>query len=187
MRKLASAVAAVVAVLLLAAAGTPLARAADPSLDRLFERLAAARGAAESQALEAEIWQTWMLGGGPAATSLMRIGVGAMARGDLPAALGVFDAIVRQNPDFAEGWNKRATVLYLMGALDAAATDCERVLRLEPRHFGALSGLGMIRMKQARVEEAIAAFERALALHPNLDGARTGLETLRRSRRDGAI
>lgn len=163
------------------------ARAADPALEPLFGRLAAARGAAEAQAVEAEIWQAWMTAGGPGATSLMRIGIGALGGGDLPAALGVFDAIVKQNPDFAEGWNKRATVLYMMGALDAAAKDCARVLTLEPRHFGALSGLGLIRMRQDRVEDAIAAFEQALALHPHLDGAKTNLDALRRKRRDGAI
>ena len=183
MRALAS-----LAVALLLAMAAPLpARAADPALDRLFERLAAARGGAESQAIEAEIWQAWTLGGGPAASSLMRIGIGALAGGNLPAALGVFDAVVKQNPEFAEGWNKRATVLFLMGALDAAAEDCERVLKLEPRHFGALSGLAMIRMRQDRVDEAIAAFEKALALHPHLDGAKANLDTLRRRRRDGAI
>ena len=163
------------------------ARAADPVLDPLFARLADARGAAEAQGIEGEIWRVWITGGGAAATSLMRIGIGAMGVGDLPAALGVFDAIVKQNPDFAEGWNKRATVLYLMGALDAAATDCETVLRLEPRHFGALSGLGLIRTRQDRVDEAIGAFEKALALHPHLDGAKANLDALRRKRRDGAI
>ena len=175
------------AALCLAAATVQPAWAADPALDRMFERLAAARGATEAQAIEGEIWEAWMLGGGPAATSLMRIGIGALASGNLPAALGVFDAIVKQHPDFAEGWNKRATVLFLMGALDAAVADCERVLGLEPRHFGALSGLGLIRMRQDRVDEAIAAFEKALALHPHLEGAKANLDTLRRRRRDGAI
>ena len=187
MRALATLVLAPLALALCLCVAAPPARAADPALDPLFGRLAAARGAAEAQGIEAEIWQSWMMAGGSAATSLMRIGIGALNGGDLPAALGVFDAIVKQNPGFAEGWNKRATVLYLMGALEASAGDCERVLQLEPRHFGALSGLGLIRMRQERVEDAITAFEKALAVHPNLDGAKTNLDALRRKRRDGAI
>lgn len=177
---------------LVLAAGLALAammpgRAADPVLDGLFAKLQAARSPAEAQPLETQIWQTWMLGGGPGATSLMQLGVGALAQGNLPAALGLFDAIVTQNPGFAEGWNKRATVLYMMGALDAAAEDVEKVLRLEPRHFGALSGLGLIRVQQDRVDDAIAAFEKALAVHPQMEQVKKNVEALRRKRRDGAI
>ena len=163
------------------------ARAGDAGLARLFDRLATASSPAEAAAIEAGIWEAWTLGGGAAATSLMQVGIAALAGGNLPAALGVFDAIVAQNPDFPEGWNKRATVLYLMGALDRSAEDCARVLRLEPRHFGALSGLGLIRMRQDRVDEAIDAFEKALAVHPHLEAARRHLDALRRKRRDGAI
>lgn len=162
-------------------------RSADSALDPLFERLKTTRNAAEAQTIEGLIWQSWLQGGGPAANSLMQLGVGAMASGNLPAALGVFDAIVKQTPDYAEGWNKRATVLFMMGALDASAEDVEKVLKLEPRHFGALSGLGLIRAQQDRTEEAIAAFEKALAVHPNLENVRRNVEALRKKRRDGAI
>ncbi|MBL8699198.1 MAG: tetratricopeptide repeat protein [Alphaproteobacteria bacterium] len=171
-------------VLLLGAAEV---HGADAKLDPLFERLQAARDSAEAKQVEALIWQGWLQGGGSAATSLMELGVGAMAAGNLPAALGIFDAIVKQSPDYAEGWNKRATVLFLMGALDKSAEDVDQVLKLEPRHFGALAGLGMIRAQQDRTEEAIAAFERALAVHPNLDQVRRNLDILKKKRRDGAI
>jgi tetratricopeptide (TPR) repeat protein len=163
------------------------AGAADPALDALFEKLQTARSPAEAQPLEAQIWHSWMLGGGPAATSLMQLGVGAMSQGNLPAALGIFDAIVKQNPDFAEGWNKRATVLFMLGALDASAEDVEKVLKLEPRHFGALSGLGLIRAQQDRVEEAITAYEKALQVHPQMEVVKKNVEALRKKRRDGAI
>lgn len=168
-------------------AGATQTRASDPALDGLFAKLQAARSPAEAQPLEAQIWQSWLLGGGPGATSLMQLGVGAMAQGNLPAALGIFDAIVKQNPDFPEGWNKRATVLFMMGALDAAAEDVEKVLKLEPRHFGALSGLGLIRAQQDRVDDAIAAYEKALAVHPQMEQVKKNVEALRRKRRDGAI
>lgn len=159
----------------------------DPRFDKLFERLKAARDAEEAQPIEIEIWHGWIAAGGPAAESLMLLGIGSMQRGDLVGALGLFDAVTVQNPDYAEGWNKRATVLFLMGALDASAADCAKVLALEPRHFGALSGLGLIRAKQARWDEAMKAFDQALAVHPNLAGAKQNLETLRRQRGDKPI
>lgn len=177
----------VLALIAAVALGSADARAADAKLDPLFERLLAARDIAEAKQVEAQIWQGWLLGGGSAATSLMELGVGAMSSGNLPAALGIFDAIVKQSPDYAEGWNKRATVLFMMGALDKSAEDVDRVLKLEPRHFGALAGLGMIRAQQDRTEEAITAFERALAVHPNLDQVRRNLDILKKKRRDGAI
>jgi len=173
--------------LLVALAAATAARAAGAPPDALFERLAAARDAAQAQRVEGEIWAAWIEQAGPAAGSLMQLGAAAMAAGNLPAALGLFDAITRQHPSYAEGWNKRATVFYLLGALDESAEDCGRVLALEPRHFGALSGLGMIRARQDRVDEAVAAFERALAIHPHLEGARQKLGELRRKQRDGAI
>jgi Tfp pilus assembly protein PilF len=174
-------------LVLLMASSSSWSVAADARLDPLFERLKAARSVAEAQPIEAEIWRLWVEGGGAAATSLMYLGIGAMQRGDMPAALGIFDAIVKQDPEFAEGWNKRATVLYVMGALDASAEDVGKVLKLEPRHFGALSGFGLIRAKQQRYEEALTAFESALAVHPQLEGARQNVEALRKRRRDGAI
>ncbi|MBM3523411.1 MAG: tetratricopeptide repeat protein [Alphaproteobacteria bacterium] len=167
--------------------GIPEGRAADPKLDPLFDRLLKTSDAAEARRVEAEIWQGWLLGGGAAATSLMELGVGAMSAGNLPAALGIFDAIVKQNPDYAEGWNKRATVLFMMGALDKSAEDVDKVLKLEPRHFGALAGLGLIRAQQDRVDEAIVAFEKALAVHPHLDQVKRNIEALKKKRRDGAI
>ena len=108
----------------------------DPRLDKLFERLKAARDAEEAQPIEVDIWRGWIAAGGPAAESLVFLGIVSMQRGDLVGALGLFDAVTVQNPDYAEGWNKRATVLFLMGALDASAADCAKVLALEPRHFG---------------------------------------------------
>ncbi|MFM8678444.1 MAG: tetratricopeptide repeat protein [Alphaproteobacteria bacterium] len=173
--------------LLVALAAATSARASGGPSDALFERLAAAGDPAQARRVEGEIWAAWAEQGGPAAASLMQLGTAAMAAGNLPAALGLFDAITRQHPSYAEGWNKRATVFYMLGALDNAAEDCAKVLALEPRHFGALSGLGMIRARQDRVDEAVEAFAKALAIHPHLEGARQKLDELRRKQRDGAI
>jgi tetratricopeptide (TPR) repeat protein len=80
----------------------------------------------------------------------------------------ILDDIVARLPEWAEGWNKRAAMLYLMGEYDRSLADCERVLTLEPRHFGALAGIGLIRIQKDEPREALAAFRKALAVNPFL-------------------
>ena len=183
MRRLATILLLVCAALV----ATPARAERDARVDALLDRLKAARDAGEAEALEGQIWRRWIEAGSSAAVSLVVIGAGAMQSGDLPAALGLFDAVTVQNPDYAEGWNKRATALFLMGALEKSAEDVARVLALEPRHFGALSGLGLIRARQERWDDAIAAFDAALAVHPFLENARKNLEALKRQRGDRGI
>jgi tetratricopeptide (TPR) repeat protein len=156
-----------------------IALAADPKLDSLFERLLRAGNPAEATTIEQRIWQGWIEGGDSAAVSLMMLGINAMQQNNLPAALTIFDAIVTQHPDYAEGWNKRATVLFMMGALERSASDVAKVLALEPRHFGALSGLGLIRTQQERWGEALEAFEKALKVHPHLENVKKNIEFLK--------
>jgi Tfp pilus assembly protein PilF len=116
----------------------------DGRLDDLFAKLRIINGGPEAQILELAIWKIWAEAGDPATDTLMQLGMGAMQGGDLPGALSLFDAVTARAPDFAEGWNKRATVFFMMGAMERSAEDVARVLALEPRHFGALSGLGLI-------------------------------------------
>lgn len=177
-------------VLVLALAGAPQSASADQKdarLDPLFERLRTTDNPAEAQLVEALIWQIWTESGDAAVDSLMELGLGAMQSGNLPGALELFDAVTAQKPDFAEGWNKRATVLYMLGAYVKSKEDVTRVLALEPRHFGALSGLGLIELELNRPDEALTAFEQALKLHPHLAGAKARVEALKRQKRDGAI
>jgi tetratricopeptide (TPR) repeat protein len=165
-----------------------LARQDDPRLDELFTKLqATAISASEAQAIEAQIWQIWTQAGDGATDTLMQLGMTALQAGDLAGALGLFDAVTARDPDFAEGWNKRATVFYMMGALDKSADDVARVLALEPRHFGALSGLGLINAQRDREGAAIAAFEQALKVNPHLPGVKANIEELRKKREKGAI
>ncbi len=112
-----------------------------------------------------------------------------MQAGNLPGALQLFDAVTAERPDFAEGWNKRATVLYMMGALDASAKDVDKVLELEPRHFGALSGLGLINASKDKDDAAIEAFQRALEINPHMPGAKQNIDMLKKRQRQkgGAI
>ena len=91
-----------------------------------------------------------------------------MNDGQLETALNFFDEVIRLAPGFAEGWNKRATVFYLMKNLDRSVNDIAQTLRLEPRHFGALSGLGLINQALGHTKAAIRAYERALKINPHL-------------------
>jgi len=165
---------------LIALAGPASADQKDPRLAALFDRLKAAATLADSRPIEQEIWNIWSTADREEVNLLMQLGVTAMAREDYPTALQLFDKMVEIAPDFSEGWNKRATVLYLMGEFDRSHADVDRTLALEPRHFGALSGLGLIYMAQGQDEKALAAFQRALAINPNMPGPQHYVEELKK-------
>jgi Flp pilus assembly protein TadD len=171
---------AVVVLVLAAPFGIPSAQAArDSSLDALFDLLKKAKTAAEAQNVEGAIWVAWMHSGDVEADSLMQLGTAAIEAGDPGSALAVFDKLVTRRPDFAEAWNKRATVHYMMGNFAASVVDIQRTLALEPRHFGALSGLGLIYDALGKERPALRAFEAALRIHPRLPGARSYVEAVR--------
>ncbi len=151
----------------------------DPRLDALFGKLKSTNDVTEAQVIEQAIWRAWLVSGDDKVDAIMAHGVRAMAFRDHAAALGAFDKIVRLAPGFAEGWNKRATVHYLLGDYKASAADIERTLALEPRHFGALSGLGLVRLAQGDEAKALEAFEAALEVHPHLPGADSHIKELR--------
>lgn len=151
----------------------------DPRLDALFADLADAGNARSAATLEARIWSIWLEPpAGQSVAEAMDRGLRAMALGQGFDAMRAFDEVVEQAPDYAEGWNKRATVRYALGDLAGSLADIRRTLDLEPRHFGALSGLGLVRLAQDKPAEALAAFEAALKIHPHLDG----LENIRELR-----
>lgn len=136
----------IVAAMVLAAvtllAPPALASQNDGRLDVLFARLRTTDSAAEATAITREIWAIWQQSESDTVNVLMAKGIDEMSRGNYGAALDVFTQMVEAEPNFAEGWNKRATVYYLIGEFDASVRDIDRTLALEPRHFGALSGLG---------------------------------------------
>jgi tetratricopeptide (TPR) repeat protein len=175
-----AAVAAVLGGYLIAAPGEPAVADQDnPRLDGLFERLQKTPSPAEARMIEQQIWQLWLESGDAAVDRLMRQGVVAMREEHYDVALRAFDRMVEQAPDFAEGWNKRATVHYLMGDWTASVLDIERTLALEPRHFGALFGLGLIYDALEQPEAALRSYEATLQLNPNSESARTRIEELR--------
>ncbi len=146
----------------------PEAAARAQQLDALFAALKTARTEEEGDVLVAEIWRVWLQSGKPELDAAMQQAVNYMAVGLGALAMPILDDILAKAPDWAEAWNKRATLLYLMGEHDRSLADIERVLALEPRHFGALAGIGLIRMAKGEPREALAAFRRALAVNPFL-------------------
>lgn len=155
----------------------------DPRLDGLFARLQSTDRPGEAQALEQRIWQIWIESDDPKENRLMALGIRAMSLRRLPQALERFDRLVEVAPEFAEAWNKRATVHYLMGNYGASVRDIQRTLALEPRHFGALSGLGLIYDALEEPAAALRSFEAALEINPHMEGPRQRMEELRRSLR----
>ena len=133
----------------------------------------------EREAAAASLWAIWSRSGDAGIDAKLRRGTNLMDAGNLALALAQFDEIVRLKPDFAEGWNKRATVLYLMSRDAESLRDCDQVLRRNPQHFGALSGMAQIHLRGGDVEAALAAYERLMAITPHQPD---GQETLRQLR-----
>jgi tetratricopeptide (TPR) repeat protein len=169
--------------LVIACMGPALADQQDFRLDGLFARLQTTSSRPEAEAAQRQIWLIWTECDDSQADRLMQGGIQAMAARRHGLALQYFDRLVERAPDFAEGWNKRATVHYLMEDYAASVFDIERTLELEPRHFGALSGLGMIYDAIGEPAAALRSFEAAVAINPHLDGTRQRIDELRRQLR----
>jgi len=119
---------------------------------------------------EQGLWRLWSRSGDPAIDALMARGGAEMQAGRLAAAIGTFSEVIRRKPAFAEGWNRRATAYYLAEEFERSIADCREVLKRNPAHFGALSGLGQIYAAMERDEDALDWFRRALAVNPNMAG-----------------
>lgn len=161
-----------------AAVSPSLADQTDPELPRLFSDLAASETLAEAAPLEAQIWNRWYEVDDPGAEELMMQGVEHLAAGDLDFAEETFTRLIELRPDFAEAWNRRATTRYLNGDFEGSVRDIAQTLVREPRHFGALSGFGMILDRLENYTQARAAYLAALAVHPHLPHALTRIEAL---------
>jgi tetratricopeptide (TPR) repeat protein len=146
-------------------------------VDRLVVRLADADLRIRVLATAA-LWRVWSRSGEPAVDALLERGIEQMQNGDFEGALATFTAVVGRKPEFAEGWNKRATVLFLMGRHEASLKDCDEVLRRNPKHFGALSGAGQNHAELGHLERALDFYRRALAVNPNLHGVATSIRVL---------
>lgn len=135
---------------------------------RLFRLLRQAGTAAEGLAIEMDIWSYWLEAPDAEAASLINRALERRRKHDFARALMILDDLVEQAPQWSEGWNQRATVLFEMGLEDRSLADIEKVLRLEPKHFGALAGQAVILMRQGRMRVAQSILRRAVEIHPFL-------------------
>ena len=139
---------------------------------------------------EQALWALWSRSGDDAVDGLLAAGVEQMRTGDLDAAVATFSAVITQKPEFAEGWNKRATALFLAGEFRRSLADCDEVLKRNPLHFGALAGYGQIYFQLEQYERAIAYWKRALEVNPNMSGVETSIrateQLIEERRRRGA-
>ena len=151
----------------------------DQRLPGLFDELLVAKDATAARELEGQIWQIWYEHDDTAIVLLMEQGRGAMARRDLRSAERSFDQVIKIAPRYAEGWNARATLYYHMGRYEDSLGDILVTLDLEPRHFGALSGRGLVYAQLEEWDLALEAFEAALEVNPQMVGPRLNAEALR--------
>lgn len=153
---------------------------AGPVLDRLADANPGVREAAAAAA-----WQIWGRSGDPAIDQLYARGLAHMQAAALPQALATFSEVVRRKPAFAEGWNKRATIYFLLGENDKSLQDCAEVFKRNPRHFGALSGAAQIHLQRGNLRLALELFRQALDVNPNLEGAALTIELIELRLRNG--
>jgi tetratricopeptide (TPR) repeat protein len=170
----------ILATLMMAATATGWADQSDERLEELFDRLRTTADPLQAQIIEVQIWRIWTDSGRDDINALVEEGSRSMVQGLLKEAIAIFDRIVTILPDFAEGWNKRATAHYLNGDYTASMIDIERTLALEPRHFGAISGMGLIFMVRGDEANALRAFEEVLKVHPHARGAKARVEELKK-------
>jgi tetratricopeptide (TPR) repeat protein len=151
-------------------------------LDMLFATLKTSSDAEAAKAAEDDIIKLWLESGSDTVDLLMGWTLAAIEEKNYALALDYLDRIIVMKPDYAEGWNKRATVHFLVDDYSKAIADIERTLALEPRHFGALSGLGTIMRDIGESDRAVTAYRRALDVDPHLDNVKEALDEIEKEK-----
>jgi tetratricopeptide (TPR) repeat protein len=149
------------------------------NLDTLFDALKVAPDAESAKAIEERIWAVWMVSGSDTCNLLMGRVKAAADEKDFDLAIKLLDAVITLKPDYTEGWNRRATIYYMKKDYGHALADIREVLAREPRHFGALSGLGLILQDIGDDKHALEAYRKALAIDPHLEHVDEVVKTLR--------
>ena len=160
----------------------------DVKLNQLFEQLKKSNKISIASEIEMKIWNIWSIH--PTQEKLTQSlakGSELMSKGELETAYKIFSIIIDSAPDWAEGWNKRATALYLMGRYQDSLNDIDEVLKRESRHFGALSGQGLVQIKLGKYEEAIKSYQAVQKIYPSLMAAKVMIPQLRKLIEDNAI
>ena len=178
------------AFLVLMLCGNVLAESKDRDirLNQLFEQLKKSNNASLAFEIEMKIWNIWSTH--PTHDSLTQSlakGSGLISKGELEAAYKIFSTIIESAPDWAEGWNKRATVLYLMGRYQESLKDIDEVLKRESRHFGALSGQGLVQTELKNYEKAIKSYQAVQKIYPSIRAAKVMIPQLRKLNIEEAI
>jgi len=127
---------------------------------------------------EQALWRVWSRSGDSAVDALFRAGIEQMNSGDLRASIATFTRIIQLKPDFAEGWNKRATLYFLADDLPKSLADCDEVIKRNPDHFGALAGYAQIYFRLQYYERALDYSRRALKVNPNMDAVRRNIDVI---------
>ncbi|MBV9589001.1 MAG: tetratricopeptide repeat protein [Hyphomicrobiales bacterium] len=148
-------------------------------LDGLFSKLKQAPDAESAAVTSRAIQQRWSHSGSDTADLLMQRADAALAGGDRPLAIEILDRLIAIDPDWAEAWNRRATIFFLEDDLSRSAADIQEVLAREPRHFGALMGLAGILERIGDDHKALEAYEKVLDVYPLLPSAQKAVERLK--------
>ena len=159
----------------------------DQRLEGLFQTLQNSNDASELIAVESSIWEIWYDSGSAEVDAMMEQAAALVGAGELAAAEAVYSRVIDQAPMFSEGWNRRATIRFYRRDYDGSLADIEQTLKLEPRHFGAIWGLGMILGLRQDYEAAIIAFEKLLEIKPNSEDARPRIEMLKQALVEEAV
>jgi Flp pilus assembly protein TadD len=159
----------------------------DPRLEDLFAELKSETDIYRANTIADRIWQIWLINEDSQANSMMQRGIAQMNSNSIRAALDTFDRLVTLKPNFAEAWNKRATIYYQIGEFDASLRDIDEVLKLEPFHFGALSGRGLVYMGKEDYFMARGSFLTLLEVYPAMPGVKNNVEMLEQVLRNRAI
>ena len=155
-------------------------------LNGLFRSLGDARGG-RAERIEDEIWRLWMAYRDSTAAFDLERATRALTALDFPAAERILARLVAAHPDFAEAWNKRATLYYMQNRDDESVADIHHTLQLEPRHYGAICGFAQICLSLGDTDGALFAFDAALRLNPHLNDVREAVDKLLRTPRSGAF
>ncbi len=138
----------------------------DPRLNNLFKKLNKAENQEEISDIIKNIWDIWYEVDDPKVIEYFEKGIQAMRIRNYPLAVRFFNNLIEEDPNFAEAWNKRATVYFMMGDFDKSMQDIIKTLELEPRHFGALDGMGLIFIHQGQYQQAIDVYDKMLEIFP---------------------
>ncbi len=138
----------------------------DPRLNNLFKKLNKTENQQEISDIIKDIWDIWYEVDDPKVIEYFEKGIQAMSIRNYPLAVRFFNNLIEEDPNFAEAWNKRATVYFMMGDFDKSMQDIIKTLELEPRHFGALDGMGLIFIHKGQFQQAIDVYDKMLEIFP---------------------